>query len=151
MFDDQGETRFPPMGGKYASVNDAIGPLRDAGDIASLRAAVDAEPQVLGRYEKHGTFGVLTKWAAKKESVQDELDAERAARIMTIKKDGPDRYRVYANSDDVFEPVLVHADRRAVRHLVGTRRAGFATGVDPMVPLDRNGEVTLTPQESPYG
>ena len=152
MQDDQGfESRFPPIGGKYASVTEAILPVRGEADIAALRAAVEVNPQVLAKFAHHQTFDRLQKWAAKKETAEEELEAERATKIMTVKKDGPDQYRVYANNDHVFEPVLIHTDRRGLAALFEMRGARLHGGHDPMQNVDRNGEVTLTRPEEPYG
>jgi hypothetical protein len=149
--DDQGfENRFPPIGGKYASVAEAIVPVRDVADIAALRAAVEVNPHVLGKFAAHRTFELLQKWAAKKDAQEPELDADRAARIVTVKKDAPDRYRVWANNDEVFDPVLIHLDRQGLQGLLELRKARLAHVPDPMQNLDRNGELTLPAPDDPY-
>lgn len=150
MYDDQGfENRFPPIGGKYASVAAAIWPTRANADVAALRAAVNAAPALLGKFAQHRTTDRLKAWASKPEDDGDELQAERAARVLTIKKDGPDEYRIYANDDQVYEPMLIHGDRRLVRDLAALR-LGDADDL-LMQNLDRNGEVTLTRPEESYG
>src|SRR5262249_39009078 len=101
MYDHQGfENRFPPIGGKYASVAEAIWPPRSEGDVAALRAAVNAAPALLAKFAQHRTTDRLKAWASKRQDEGEERQAERAARILTIKKDGPDHYRIYANSDE---------------------------------------------------
>jgi hypothetical protein len=153
MYDDQGfENRFPPIGGKYASVADAVLPTRSSEDIAALRSAVQAAPAVLAKFGKNGTTARLKAWASKKTDQVEERQAERAARIMTIKKDGPDAYRIFANDDRVYEPMLISGDRRLMRDLVELRQGSIGGAVDAVLAqLDRNGEVTLTPPDESYG
>jgi len=155
MQDDQGfENRFPPIGGKYASANlpALILPTRKEEHIAELLKIGKADPNILAAYQKRGTFETLQKWAAPKESSQDELDKDMAMKVMTVKKDGPDKYRIFATNDNVFEPILVRADRQGLRHLLELKKSKFCDTVgDSMSNVDKNGEITLTPPESPYG
>ena len=152
MQDDQGfENRFPPIGGKYASVIDAIGPVRGEVDIAALRDAIKAAPTLLAKFAAHGTFEVLTKWAAKKEPAAAELDVARALKTMKVKKHGPDEYQVFASGDDVFDPIALSLSRRGLADLFELKRVRLAGARDPMQHLDRNGELTLVPPEESFG
>ena len=153
MYDDQGfENRFPPIGGKYASVAEAVLPARAHEDIAALRQAIEAAPAALAKFAQHGTTDRLKAWASKRSDEIAERQAERATRIMTIKKDGPDTYRIFANDDRVYEPMLLAGDRRLVRDLVELRQGHIGGAVDAVLAqLDRNGTVTLTPPEESYG
>jgi hypothetical protein len=124
--------------------------VRSNAHAAELRAAVHGAPSVLGKFAQHRTMDRLKAWASKREEEGEQCNAERAARILTVKKDGPDEYRIYANNDEVFEPMLIHGDRGMLRDLAELRQTGAGDATDLLMRnLDRNGEVTLIPAPAP--
>lgn len=153
MYDDQTfENRFPPLGAKYASVAEAVLPARAERDIAALRAAVNVAPMLIGKFAEHRTMKRLSVWAAKPEAAaEEEREAKNAARVLTVKKDGPDEYRIFANDDEVYEPMFIRGDRHLVRDLAELRHQLFGDADDMLRMLDRNGEVTLTRPKDTYG
>jgi hypothetical protein len=160
MADDaQAESRIPPMGGKYSyaaplSMLDLLSGTLGADDIGALRQAAGGDPRVLAAFEKRGMSERLYKWAAEKpkQTAQDKGNKDRALAAMTVKKDSPNQYRIWANSDQAFDPVLITTDRRGLRGMLDMRKASLCDGTDdPFGELDHYGEVTLVPPELEYG
>ena len=146
--DSLADVRYAPMAGKYASVRDAVSGTCRMEDLDAFDEAVRSQPGVMAKYAKKGMMGVLLKWAAEKPA--EEAPERRRLRALTVKKDGINEYRLYAAGDGVYEPMLMHGDRREVAHLLSHQRAHFGHA-DPMSVVDKNGEITLTAKPSPLG
>lgn len=151
------DVRNPPLGGKYSyssplSMLSLIEGTMGADDIATFRK-VAADPILLGAFHKRGTFDLLCKYGeSKADDSQDKADKARGLAIMNVKKDGPDLYRLLTTSSQVYDPISICVDRNGLAELFDLRRSMFSdVEKDPMVPLDRNGEITLTVPETPYG
>lgn len=160
MVDDvYSEMRNPPLGGKYSysapfSMLNLISGTLGSEDLKLLKTAVANDHRLLVGYQRHGTFDVLRKYAAEtpKPTEQDEINKERTSSTFTIKKDGPDAYRLYSANDEVFDPVIVATNRQGLVNFLNMSRSELQDfEKDPMLVIDRNGHYTLTPPESPYG
>ncbi|MBP9824070.1 MAG: hypothetical protein KBF21_07600 [Thermoanaerobaculia bacterium] len=160
MADDAfAENRIPPLGGKYSyssplSMVNLLGGTLGSEDIRLLKQAVAAQPGVLASYHRRATFDVLKKYAADAPALtgQDDLNKERAQAVFTIKKDGPDVYRLYTSSDEVFDPVLITTNRQGVRGFLDLRRAELQNyEKDPLTVIDQVGHFTLEPPATVYG
>lgn len=160
MADDTfADSRNPPLGGKYSysaplSMVDVLGGTLGADDIRMFKAAVAAQPSLLAGFHHRGTFDVLKKYAAEAPAVteQDELNKERAQAVFTVKKDGPDIYRLYTSSDEVFDPVIITTNRQGIRSLLDLRKAELQNyEKDPLTVADQVGHFTLDPPETVYG
>jgi hypothetical protein len=152
------DARNPPMGGKYsysAPLSDILAGTRGAADIQLLKQAVMSNPAVLGGYHRRGTIDTLQKYAADdkpKEDQQDAINKERASAVFTIKKDGPDSYRLYSANDEVYDPVMVSTDRQGLKHFLDLRCAKLEEfEKDPLTSVDHVGHFTLEPPKSVYG
>jgi len=157
------DTRYPPMGGKYtyASVQGFVHGLRGTTapeDVAHFKLAVQQTPSVLAKVARSGNLARFKKFASAvaeardRTDKDDEVDKLRAIKTLTVKKDGPNEYRMYANSHDLFDPVLVDADRGSVEKFLHLQEARFSRNVaDLMNDVDKNGETTVSLPESPYG
>lgn len=154
------DTRMPPMGGKYSyssptsSMLSAISGTLGADDITAFHSAVSTQPGVLAGFQKRGMFDHICKWASEKPAAteQDDENLGHANGVFTVKKDGPNKYRVWANTDGVFDPVLITTDRQSLRHILDLRRAElWDYDQDPLNSIDRYGEFTVVPPTPVYG
>lgn len=153
------DNRTPPLGGKYSyssplSMINLIGGTLGSEDIEILKEAVQQTPAVLGGYHRHGTLGILQKYAsdAPKQDMQDEINSKRAKGVFTVKRDGPDAYRLYSAHDEVYNPVMVGTDRQGLKNWLNTRRAElWDYESDPLHSIDQYGHFTIEPPKSPYG
>lgn len=159
MVDDvYAELRNPPLGGKYSysapfSFLRLISGTLGADDLQHFKQAA-THPNILAAYQRRGNFDVLCKIAEEKPlpTEQDDINADRAKGVLTVKKDGPDRYRLYSSTDEVYDPVLVSTNRRGAQNLLNTICAELVDyEKDPMLVADMNGHVTIKPPTSPYG
>ena len=153
------DTRTPPLGGKYSysapfSMLNLIGGTLGAEDIALLKQAAMSNPAILAAYYRRGNLELLKKYASDTPSgdEQDRINKERSLALFTIKKDGPDAYRLWSAPDEVYDPVMVSTDRQGLKAWLNMREAKlWNTDQDPLSNLDRYGHFTLKPPESPYG
>lgn len=153
------DSRNPPLGGKYSysaplSMIDLIKGTLGADDLRHLKTAVAKQPGLLTGFSRRKTFDVLQKYAADTPAptVQDDLNKERAQAVFTVKKDGPDAYRLYTASDEVFDPVIITTNRAGIRDFLSMRKAELENyEKDPLAIVDQVGHFTLEPPESPYG
>jgi hypothetical protein len=153
------DTRNPPLGGKYSysapfSMLELVSGTLGADDIKALKDAVVKTAGVLSAAHRRGTLDVFQKYADEKPAVtdQDKLNGDRAQAVFTIKKDGPDSYRLYSAPDEVYDPVLVSTNRQGIKSFLAMRKSELCDyQKDPMSVVDQNGEVTIEPPESPYG
>lgn len=153
------DTRNPPLGGKYSYSSDTrIFPLLDGtlgkDDIELLKQAALSNPRVLAEYQRRGTFEVLKKWAGAKPKPdeQDAMNRERTIELLTIKKDGPNKYRMYSAPDEVYDPVVISTDRQGVKNFLNMRKAElWDYEQDPLNSLDQYGHFTIEPPKTPYG
>ena len=155
------DTRTPPLGGKYSysapfSMLGLIADTLGSKDIALLQKTAMGEPAILASYHRRGNLGLLKKYAATddrpKETEQDRINKERALAMFTIKKDGPDSYRLYSAPDEVYDPVMVSTDRQGLKNFLNMQQAElWDFEQDPLSTLDQYGHFTLEPPKSPYG
>lgn len=160
MVDDMyAEMRNPPLGGKYSysapfSALRLISGTLGAKDLRLFKEAAAANPNIVASYHRRGNFDLLRKYAAElpKSDQQDEINKDRALDTLTIKKDGPDNYRLYSSSDEVYDPVLITTNRRGAQRMLGLMRAELTDfEKDPMLVADKNGFCTVEAPESPHG
>jgi len=152
------DARNPPLGGKYsysAPISKLIEGTRGLEDVKLLKTAVLSNPSVLAGFHKRGTFHVLEKLAAPdkpKEDQQDDLNKARAATVFTVKKDGPNNYRLYSANDQVFDPVIISTDRQGLKEFLNTRSACLNEFEDdPLTHIDRVGHYTIEAPKPVYG
>jgi hypothetical protein len=160
MADDSfAENRTPPLGGKYSyssplSMINLLEGTLGAKDLSMMKEAVANQPALLAAFHKRGTFDVLCKFAAEnpKQDMQDKINSKRAIALFTIKKDGPDAYRLYSALDEVYDPSMVSTDRQGIKHLLELKRSElWDYEKDPLHSIDQYGEFTIEPPKSPYG
>lgn len=158
MADDAfSDARNPPLGGKYSysapfSMMKTLEGTLGAKDIELLKEAVSKNPGLLASYYRRGTYEVLNKYAASEPTDQSRINRDRAMAIFTIKKDGPDAYRLYSAPDEVYDPVMVSTDRQGMKNLLEMRRSElWDVQVDPLTNLDQYGHFTLEPPKPVYG
>ena len=156
MADDAfADVRNPPLGGKYSysspigSMLERISGTLGAQDILALKKTA-SDPQLIAAYHRRGNLGILKKYAEETPAEAEE-DKARAASVFTIKKDGPNEYRLYSATDEVFDPVMVSTDRQGLKNWLDMRQAELWSGDDPLSCCDRFGHYTLEPPKSPYG
>lgn len=157
--DSMNESRTPPLGGKYSyssplSMISHIGGTLGAKDIELMKVAVEENPNILSAYKRRGTFDTLMKFAAEKPlpTEQDEANLERTISTFTVKKDGPNNYRLFCALDEVYDPVMVSTDRQGLKDFLDMRKAElWDYESDPFVQMDRYGHYTLTAPETVYG
>lgn len=153
------DARNPPLGGKYSyssplSMIDLVGGTLGAEDLGLLKQAVADDPEILAGFHLNGTFDVLCKYAAEKPAPgeQERLNKERALSVFSMKKDGPNAYRLYSAPDEVYDPVMVSTDRQGLKSWLDMRQAEiWDYEKDPFYELDRYGHFTIKPPESPLG
>ncbi|RKX67357.1 MAG: hypothetical protein DRP42_00735 [Tenericutes bacterium] len=160
MQDDEAMAQ-PPSGGKYsyASVSEFVEDLSgtiDPGDAAGFKGAVLADPSTLAKIARSGAFERLEKFAKAISAPKSESDAKadklRAVETLTVKKDGPNAYRLYANPHDLFDPIMVHGDRKALGEYLQVQEARFAhRPSDILNSVDKNGTTTIKAKASAYG
>lgn len=160
MVDDMyAEMRNPPLGGKYSysapfSAIKLLSGTLGASDLKMFKEAALKEPAILAGYYRRGNYDLLRKYADEKPKAdqQDDINKDRAVDTLTVKKDGPDAYRLYSSSDEVYDPVLISTNRRGAQEMLNLMRAELTDyEKDPMLVADQNGFVTLEAPESPYG
>jgi len=160
MADDAfAETRSPPMGGKYSysaphSMISAIAGTLGAEDLKLFKTAVESNPRLMGAFHRHGTDGLLHKLAveAAKPTEQDASNKERASEVFTVKKDGPNAYRMFSAPDEVYDPVMISTDRQGLKRFLEMRRSElWDYEQDPMNSIDQYGHFTVIPPETVYG
>lgn len=160
MVDDvYADSRNPPLGGKYSysspvSALSAITGTLGAEDLRLMKEAVAKQPSVLAGFHRNKTMSVLQKYAAEtpKTDQQDDINKERASDTLTIKKEGPDSYRLFSSPDGVYDPVMISTNRQGIRNLLSMRQADLVDyEKDPMAVVDKYGHFTITAPESPYG
>lgn len=157
--DSMSESRNPPLGGKYSyssplSMISLIGGTLGAEDVRLMKTAVEDSPNILAGYKRNGTFDTLLKFAADKPkpTEQDDANKERTMSTFTIKKDGPNKYRLFCAPDEVYDPVMVSTDRQGLKHFLDMRKAElWDSESDPFMQLDRYGHYTLTSPKPVYG
>lgn len=153
------DARNPPLGGKYSysapvSMLGLIGGTLGVNDLRLMKKAAESNPSILAGFKKRGNFELLCKYASDKPkpTEQDAADKERTMSTFTIKKDGPDKYRLFSAPDEVYDPVMVSTDRQGLKHFLDMRKAElWDYEQDPFVTLDRYGHFTLTPPKPVYG
>jgi hypothetical protein len=152
------DVRNPPIGGKYSysapfSMLQLLHGTLGAEDIQQLKTAALSRPEVLARYHDNGTYPVLAKYGQEKPkpNEQDKINRERTMAVFTVKKDGPDAYRLYSAPDDVYDPVLITTDRQGLKHFLEMRRAElWDYEQDPLNSIDQYGHFTIEQKKSPY-
>lgn len=157
--DTYDETRVPPMGGKYSysaphSMLDAISGTLGADDLRLFKTAVQKEPNLLAAYHRRGTSSLLNKIAAEtpKATEQDASNKERASEVFTIKKDGPNQYRLFSAPDEVYDPVMISTDRQGLKRYLEMRRSElWDYEQDALNSIDQYGHFTVIPPETVYG
>jgi len=154
------DARNPPLGGKYSysssmSVIDLISGTLDQKDVALFKQAFARNPALLAGYHRRGNFDVIQKYAAEdkpRSGEQERINKERAARVFTIKKDGPDAYRLYSAPDEVYDPGMVTTDRQGLLNWLDMRKSElWDYEHDPLHSVDQYGHFTLEPPKTPYG
>jgi hypothetical protein len=155
------DARNPPLGGKYSysapfSMINLISGTLGAKDIAMFKQAFAKQPELLAGFHRRGTFDILQKYAAEdkppKPGEQDRINKDRAAKTFTIKKDGPDAYRLYSAPDEVYDPSMVTTDRQGLKNWLDMRRSElWDYENDPLHSVDQYGHFTLEPPKTPYG
>jgi len=153
------DTRNPPMGGKYSysspvSMLSIIGGTLGANDLRMLKTAVEKDPRILAGFKRRNNFDLICKYASDKPkpTEQDAENRERTMSTFTIKKDGPNKYRLFSAPDEVYDPVMVSTDRQGLKAFLDMRRAElWDYEQDPFICLDRFGHFTLTPPKPVYG
>ncbi len=160
MVDDvYSDMRNPPLGGKYSysapfSALGLISGTIGAEDLKMFKSAIAKDQGILGGYYRHKTFDLLRKYAEEKpkQTEQDDINKDRAISVLTVKKDGPDNYRLYSANDEVYDPCMVSTNRGGAQNMLGLMKSELVDfQKDPMLVADQNGTVTLTPPESPWG
>lgn len=160
MADDAfADMRHPPLGGKYSysapfSMLKLLSGTLGSEDLKLFKRAFVETPSLLGGYHKRGTFDVVVKYAEEKEKPdkQDQINKERTVSVFTIKKDGPDSYRLYSAPDEVYEPVLISTNRQGLRNWLDMRKSElWDYERDPLNIVDKYGHYTLEIPKSPYG
>ena len=160
MADDSfAETRIPPMGGKYSysapfSMIDSISGTLGAEDLRLFKTAVADNPAILAAYHRRGTAGLLNKLAVEaiKPTEQDASNKERASEVFTVKKDGPNQYRLFSAPDEVYDPVMISTDRQGLKRYLEMRRSEiWDYEQDPLNNIDQFGHFTVIPPETVYG
>lgn len=151
------DSRNPPLGGKYSyssplgSMLERISGTLGANDILALKKTA-ADPQILAAFHRRGNLGILKKYAEQTPAEQDKENKENASSLFTIKKDGPNSYRLYSAPDGVYDPVMVCTNRSGLKDWLDMRRAELWTfSNDPMTCCDQYGHYTLEAPKSPYG
>lgn len=150
------DVRNPPSGGKYSysaplSMLKLLEGTLGADDLAAFRK-VASDPAVLSAFHRRNHFELLQKYAGSSANdSQEKLDRARAVAIMNVKKDGMDSYTLLTTSDQVYDPITICTNREGLAELLDVRRSAFSDTVDPMIEIDRNGEYTIAPLESPWG
>jgi hypothetical protein len=153
------DVRNPPLGGKYSysapfSMLNLISGTLGTRDLQLMKTAIEAEPRLLAAYKRRGTFDVLCKYAQDKPkpTEQDAENKERTLSTFTIKKDGPNAYRLFSAPDEVYDPVMVSTDRQGLKAFLDMRKAElWDYEQDPFVTLDRYGHFTVTLPKPVYG
>lgn len=153
------DVRNPPLGGKYSysapfSMLNLISGTLGGDDILTLKKTAQSDPRILAAYHRRGNLDLLKKYAEDKpkEDEQDRINKDRALALFTIKKDGPDSYRLYSAPDDVYDPVVVSTDRQGLKNFLEMKDARlWDFEQDPLSTLDQYGCFTLEPPKSPYG
>jgi len=160
MADDSfAEVRNPPLGGKYSyssphSMLKAISGTLGAEDLRMFKTAIAATPALLSAYHRRGTDRLLHKIAAEapKQTEQDDSNKERASEVFTVKKDGPNQYRLFSAPDEVYDPVMISTDRQGLRNFLNLRRSElWDYEQDPLNSIDQFGHFTVIPPETVYG
>ncbi len=162
LADDGSADMQPPVGGKYsyASVQEFVQGLSGTAleeDIKAFRVSVQGQPEVLAKIARSGLSDRFLKFAkaisVTASSDQDsDVDKLRAVKTLTIKKDGPNEYRLYANPDNLYDPVLISGDRGSLNQYLGMQEAKFdSRPSEIMNEVDKNGEKTCKVPESPWG
>jgi len=160
MADDSfAEVRNPPLGGKYSyssphSMLGSISGTMGAEDLRLFKTAVASTPALLAAYHRRGTDRLLHKIAAEKpkETEQDDSNKERASEVFTVKKDGPNQYRLFSAPDEVYDPVMVSTDRQGLKRFLEMRRSElWDYEQDPLNSIDQYGHFTVIPPEAVYG
>jgi len=160
MADDSfAEVRSPPIGGKYSyssphSMIGAISGTLGAGDLRMFKQAVAQEPRLLAAYHRRGTDSLLRKIAAEapKQTEQDDANKERASEVFTVKKDGPNQYRLFSAPDEVYDPVMISTDRQGLKRFLEMRKSElWDYEQDPLNSIDQYGHFTVIPPETVYG
>lgn len=140
---------FPPIYGKYTYSSDyrvlnAIAGTMGAEDIAAFRDRLEAEPRVLGSFAKHGAAEIVNGLSIE-SAAEDKKRADNTKKIFTIKKDSPNSYRIYGNSDIVFDPAFFNSDRDGVVGLLQRVVGESPRVMDILNDVDRVGEHTTAP------
>jgi len=160
MADDSfADNQTPPLGGKYSyssplSMIKLLEGTLGGEDLELMKEAVAKQPSLLGAFHKHGTFDVICKFAAEnpKQDMQDTINKKRAQSLFTVKKDGPDAYRLYSSSDEVYDPCMIATDRQGLKNWIELKRAElWDFEKDPLHSIDTYGHFTIEPPKSPYG
>ena len=157
--DSYAETRVPPMGGKYSysapfSMIGSISGTLGAEDLRLFKTAVQAEPRLMAAYHRRGTSSLLNKIAAEapKATEQDACNKERASEVFTIKKDGPNQYRLFSAPDEVYDPVMISTDRQGMKRYLEMRKSElWDYEQDALNNIDQYGHFTVIPPEPVYG
>jgi hypothetical protein len=140
---------FPPIYGKYTysapfKVLNAISGTLGADDIERFRSLLDDDADTVRSFVKQGAIdlisGLTTETAA-----EDKRRAETTKKIFTIKKDGPNDYRLYGNADIVFDPAVYQTDRQNLVQFLQRAVTESPRVMDILNDVDRVGEHTTAP------
>lgn len=162
MADDTfADMRTPPMGGKYsysAPMLELIGDTLGVDDYNAIKEAVDENPDAVAALHRRGTFELLSKYAAtakdgNPESSSSKARKSRSMSVFTIKKDGPNTYRLFSAPDGVYDPIIVNSDRKTLRSFVDNDLSAEIEedGESVLGKVDKNGHYTIVPPKSSYG
>ena len=140
---------FPPIYGKYTysspfKVLNAISGTLGAEDIETFRSRLEDEPDVFRAFAKHGA-AELVNGISIESAAEEKRRADIAKNVFTIKKDSPNSYRIYGNSDIVFDPALVTTDRSNLLGLLQRLVGESPRVMDVLNDVDRVGEHTTAP------
>jgi hypothetical protein len=137
---------FPPIYGKYTysapfRVLNAISGTLGAEDIASFRELFDEDPALMRRFVKVGAAELVN--GVSQESAAKEKELQKATKtILTIKKQSPNAYLFYGNSDRVFDPALLSIDRLTLSRFLHHVTGQSDQVMDILNDVDKSGERT---------
>jgi len=144
---------YPPNSGRYSYASagyDILDQISDTIDGTEFKKYLENHPGVAINFKKQGHAEIIKKvanlQAVNMNEFRQGVDNLIQRPISVLKREGPNKYTILSNSDQVFSPAITTVDREEAHKFVSKI---CDKPQDEINDVDQNGEKLLTVPERP--
>lgn len=143
---------YPPSLGRYAYASAGYPILDTISETINPKEMWDflkANPAIAANFQKHGQTEIVEKIANLQPVNMNEYGQGKQnllnRNIAMLRKDGPNKYTILANSDEVFSPIVKQVPKGQIPQTCSDMRLTVSDHVqDDINDVDQNGEKFLS-------